>query len=77
MKKILTTAATLTTLALVSAQADGMKFETVDMDKSGSVSMKELVTALPTVTDAQFKAADIDGDGQLSKEEFEKATTKK
>ncbi len=77
MKKILATAAALTTLALASAQADGMKFETVDTDKSGSVSMEELVAALPTVTDAQFKAADLDGDGQLSKDEFEKATTKK
>lgn len=77
MKKILTTAAALTTLALVSAQADGMKFETVDVDKSGSVSMTELVTALPTVTEAQFKAADMDGDGELSHEEFDKATTKK
>ena len=77
MKKILMTAAAFTTIALVSAQADGMKFETVDADKNGSVSMKELVTALPTVTEDQFKMADADGDGELSKEEFTHATTKK
>jgi len=77
MKKILTTAAALSTIAFVSAYAEGMNFETVDTDKSGAISMQELVTAMPTVTDAQFKAADLDGNGELSKEEFEKATTKK
>ncbi|MBO6827719.1 MAG: hypothetical protein JJ879_16075 [Sneathiella sp.] len=77
MKKILTTAAAFTTIAFVSAHAEGMTFETVDTDKSGAISMQELVTAMPTVTDAQFKGADLDGNGELSKEEFEKATTKK
>lgn len=77
MKKILMTAAALTTFALVSAQAEGLKFEAVDTDESDSVSMTELVTAMPTITEDQFEVADADGDGELSQEEFENATTKK
>jgi Ca2+-binding EF-hand superfamily protein len=58
MKKVLTTAAALTTIALVSAQAGTVKFEEADKDKNGKVTLKELVTAMPKITDKKFVQAD-------------------
>ncbi|MEP4192194.1 MAG: EF-hand domain-containing protein, partial [Sneathiella sp.] len=77
MKKILTVAVALSGLALASAQAETPKFEAVDTDKNGSVSMKELVAAMPTVTKEQFASVDKDGNGQLSPKEYTKATSSK
>lgn len=77
MKKMMIAATALSALTLVSAQAASPDFKAVDTDKSGSVSMEELIVAMPTVTKEQFASVDTDGDGQLSPEEYKKATGKK
>lgn len=45
-------------------------FATVDADQSGTVTLEELQVAMPDVTQEQFTAADADGSGDLSQEEF-------
>lgn len=73
MKKILMTAAALTSIALVSAQADTKKFESIDVDQNGKISLNELIAAVPSVTEKQFAKADVNSDGGLSKKEFKNA----
>ncbi len=77
MLKILTSAVVLSGLSIAAVQAKGLEFDQIDTDENGFVSMKELLVALPTVTEAQFRLADVSNDGQLSEIEFDNATTPK
>ncbi|MGI9413550.1 MAG: hypothetical protein ACR2PM_07770 [Hyphomicrobiales bacterium] len=60
-------------LATAAFAAD-TDFKKVDADASGTLTMAEVNTAMPNVTQAQFKAADTDGDGLLSEAEWVAAT---
>ncbi|MCT8999054.1 hypothetical protein [Chelativorans intermedius] len=55
------------------AFAQAADFATVDADQSGTVSMEELQAAMPDVTEEAFTAADTDGSGDLSEDEFNAA----
>jgi hypothetical protein len=72
MKKLLI-AASLVAAGLAYGPAHAqtpLDFAQVDADHSGSVSMSELKTADPQITEAQFKTADANGDGSLDQQEF-------
>lgn len=45
-------------------------FATLDADMSGGVSFAEAQVAWPDMTAEEFAAADTDGNGELSPEEF-------
>lgn len=68
---------TLATLGLIvfaaPAFAQAADFATVDADASGAVTWEEVQAAIPDLTQDQFKAADADGSGDLSQDEFAKA----
>ncbi|MEH6526121.1 MAG: hypothetical protein V7723_08595 [Sneathiella sp.] len=76
MKKILITAAALTTFAAASAFAAAPPFAEVDANGNGTVSFEELAVVMPDTSQAQFASADMDSSGELSEEEYKKATTK-
>lgn len=59
----------LSTAAFAQAAA-APDFATVDADASGGATLAEVQAALPDVTQEQFTAADADGNGELSAEEF-------
>lgn len=65
-------------IAVLAAMASGAviagdAYSALDADKSGSISEAE-AAALPGLTD-QWKKLDVDGNGELSKEEFAKFET--
>lgn len=71
MKKIILTslfALGLSSAAMAQAATD---FASVDTDASGSISFAEAVVAWPDLTEEAFAAADLDGNGELSAEEYE------
>jgi Ca2+-binding EF-hand superfamily protein len=76
MKKILITAAALSTFAVASAFAAAPAFEEVDANGNGTISFEELAVVMPDTSQTQFAAADLDGSGELSADEYNKATTK-
>ncbi|MGI9415683.1 MAG: hypothetical protein ACR2PM_18550 [Hyphomicrobiales bacterium] len=47
-----------------------MDFDKVDANTDGSLTFEEVAAAMPNMTEDQFKAADADGDGVLSKPEW-------
>lgn len=49
-------------------------FASVDTDANGSVSFAEAVVAWPDLTQDAFTAADVDGNGELSLEEYDALT---
>jgi hypothetical protein len=59
------------TLPALAQMAD---FATADANSDNMVSMEEASGAGLTWTDEEFKAADADGDGSLSEEEFAAAS---
>ncbi|MBE7732733.1 EF-hand domain-containing protein [Devosia faecipullorum] len=75
MKKIILTsifALGLSGAAMAQAATD---FVAVDTDANGGVSYAEAVIAWPDLTEEAFAAADLDGNGELSAEEYEALTT--
>ena len=71
MKKIVLTslfALGLSGAAMAQAATD---FASVDTDVNGSVSLAEAQVAWPDLTEEAFTAADTDGNGELSAEEYE------
>ena len=46
------------------------EFDTVDANADGTLSFEEVAAAMPDMNEDQFKAADTDGDGVLSKPEW-------
>ncbi|MEX0583998.1 MAG: EF-hand domain-containing protein [Sneathiella sp.] len=70
MRKFLISTAAITFLAAAPALAAAPEFQAIDTDGNGAVSFEELVIVMPDTTKDQFAAADIDQDGELSKEEY-------
>lgn len=71
MKKLLVATTSLFLAASVYANTDGdhrAKFQELDADSSGSVSMEEARNA--GIDEAAFTRHDTDGDGELSEQEF-------
>lgn len=64
------------TTSLALAQAATPEFAAVDTNADTALSWEELLAAWPTATEEQFKAADIDGSGGLSAEEYAALATK-
>lgn len=58
--------------AMAQAATD---FASVDTDLNGSVSLTEAQVAWPDLTEEAFTAADTDGNGELSAEEYEAFVT--
>ena len=73
MKKLLTAIAALG-LATGPALAQMADWQTTDANADGMVTMEEGAAAGYEWTEEQFKAADTDGNGSLSEEEFTAAT---
>lgn len=57
----------LATTGAIGATAD---FSTADSDRSGTVSWTEFSLLFPDATEEEFKLADVDGDGELSEDEY-------
>ena len=58
----------LTGAAMAQAATD---FASVDTDLNGAISLTEAQAAWPELTEEAFTAADADGNGELSAEEYE------
>ncbi|MBN9333044.1 hypothetical protein [Devosia sp.] len=58
----------LTGAAMAQAATD---FASVDTDANGGVSLVEAQVAWPDLTQEAFAAADVDGNGELSAEEYD------
>lgn len=74
MKSFLKVTAALVIAAIpvaAFAAAPTLDFTKIDAAKTGKVSEAQLKAAYPGLTDAQFKAADTNHDGSLSKAEFD------
>lgn len=67
MRKILAAAAIVAFASPAFAQLD---FDAVDVNADGVVTWEELQAAVPDATEEQFQAADLDGSGDLDREEF-------
>lgn len=46
------------------------EFDQVDANADGTLTFEEVAAAVPDMNEDQFKAADTDGDGVLSKPEW-------
>lgn len=46
------------------------EFDKVDANADGTLTFEEVAAAMPDMNEDQFKAADTDGDGVLSKPEW-------
>ena len=57
--------------AALAAEGD---FAKADSDTDGALTMQEAQAAMPDITAEQFNAADADGSGSLSAEEFQSVT---
>ena len=74
MKKIILTsifALGLSGAAMAQAATD---FVAVDTDANGGVSYEEALVTWPDLTEEAFAAADLDGNGELSSEEYDALT---
>jgi Ca2+-binding EF-hand superfamily protein len=74
MKKTLATIAALTFAGAAVAQA--ASFAELDVDQNGELTYAEITATMPDMTMDAFTAADTDGSGSLSEEEFKAATSK-
>lgn len=71
MKKTIITLTALTFLGATSAAfAQAASFTDLDTDQSGDLTLQEVQVAMPDLTQDQFNAADADGNGTLSQDEF-------
>ena len=73
MKKLVL-ALTVLGLAAAPAMAATMDFKSVDADGDGQVTLVEAMNAGLDWTAEQFAAADTDGSGGLSEEEYKAVT---
>lgn len=70
MKKIVLSSLILAGLSGAAMAQAATDFATVDTDASGGVSLVEAQAAWPDLTAEAFASADIDGNGELSAEEY-------
>jgi len=56
--------------ASTAALAQGISFESVDLDQDGFVSYEEVSAAVPTLSEDAFNAADANQDSLLDQDEF-------
>jgi hypothetical protein len=71
MKKILLPLAALgLALGVTGALAQATDFDTADSDRSGTVSLTEFTLLFPDVSEEEFTLADLDGDNELSPDEY-------
>lgn len=73
INKLLAIAAATAFLSTTAVAAEG-DFMKADQDTDGALSYQEVMAVMPGMTADQFKAADADGNGVLSKEEFASVT---
>ena len=53
------------------------KFNEIDTNKDGKISLDEFMAYGENPSEEKFKAIDADGDGYISQDEFEKAIKKR
>jgi len=70
MKKIVLSSLVLLGLSTAAMAQAATDFTTVDTDASGAVSLAEAQIAWPDLTEEAFAAADLDGNGELSADEY-------
>ncbi|MET3927825.1 hypothetical protein [Devosia sp. 2618] len=70
MKKIILSSLVVLGLSTAAFAQAATDFTTVDADASGGVSLVEAQAAWPDLTEEAFNAADLDGNGELSAEEY-------
>lgn len=70
MKKIILSSLVVLGLSGAAFAQTALDFTTVDGDVSGGVSLVEAQVAWPDLTAEAFAAADVDGNGELSAEEY-------
>ncbi|ODT76244.1 MAG: hypothetical protein ABS76_31625 [Pelagibacterium sp. SCN 64-44] len=70
MKTILLSSLVVLGLSGAAFAQAATDFASVDTDANGSVSFAEAVVAWPDLTQDAFNAADVDGNGELSLEEY-------
>lgn len=74
MKKIILTSLFALGLSGAAMAQDATDFATVDADASAGISMAEAQAAWPDLTVEAFSAADLDGNGELSADEYASLT---
>jgi len=71
MKKIILSSLVVLGLSSAAFAQAATDFTSVDADASGGISYTEAVAAWPDLTQEAFAAADVDGNGELSAEEYD------
>jgi len=71
MKKIVLSSLVLLGLSSAAMAQAATDFASVDTDASGGVSLAEAQVAWPDLTPEAFSAADTDGNGELSADEYD------
>lgn len=70
MKKIILSSIVVLGLSTAAFAQAATDFATVDADASGGVTLAEAQVAWPELTQDAFTAADTDGNGELSSDEY-------
>lgn len=68
--KLFASVATIAALTAGAALAQDVAFTDVDADADGLLSLEEVQTAAPEVTEEEFNSYDADVDGFLNEDEF-------
>lgn len=71
MKKIVLSSLILLGLSGAAMAQAATDFTSVDTDANGGVSLVEAQVAWPDLTQEAFTAGDVDGNGELSAEEYD------
>jgi hypothetical protein len=71
MKKIILSSLVVLGLSTAAFAQAATDFASVDADASGGVTLVEAQAAWPDLTEDAFNAADLDGNGELSLEEYD------
>lgn len=71
MKKIILSSLVVLGLSTAAFAQAATDFASVDTDTSGGISLTEAQVAWPDLTAEAFAAADVDGNGELSAEEYD------
>ncbi|MCW5722831.1 MAG: hypothetical protein KIS86_16985 [Devosia sp.] len=71
MKKIILSSLVVLGLSTAAFAQAATDFASVDTDTSGGISFAEAQAAWPDLTQEAFTAADLDGNGELSADEYD------